>query len=135
MRIPILGRPDLHLHLFEVTRAVSTDKTAIGGLPMQSLKLVSSGWSCDRTGASGSVTIGVGSSDATAETVETPVAEEADANPWAIEKPASDEPEVATPAPPTPKAEVVEAPAPADEPLEEDGYGDFPAPEPGGYYT
>jgi len=63
----LLGRPDMRIHLFEATRGLSTDKTEIKGLPMQALKLLSFGWSCDNTGNSHAVHLGTGGSVPVAE--------------------------------------------------------------------
>lgn len=131
MRIPILGRKDMYIHL-DVTRGVTVDHTAIGGMPMQSVKLLQLGWACETSGASGSIVTGVGGSTATEPvvTAEEPPAEEA--APPVEETPAdvpTKEPaaEVPTEEPSVPEQAAA---APTSDPED-----DLPPPEEGGWYS
>ena len=131
MRIPILGRKDMYIHL-DVTRGVTVDHTAIGGMPMQSVKLVQLGWACESSGASGSLVTGVGGSTANEPvvTVVEPPAEEA--APLVEEAPAevpTEEPAAETPTEEPSVPEQV-APAPTSDPED-----DLPEPEDGGWYS
>jgi len=124
MRIPILGRKDMYIHL-DVTRGVTVDHTAIGGMPMQSVKLIQLGWACESSGASSSLVTGVGGSSANEPVV------------TVVEPPAA---EVAPPVEEAPADVPTEEPA-AETPTEEpsvpssDPEDDLPEPEDGGWYS